>query len=223
MRQQHVEVTLVHRHIGRLTDRAARMVQPFGHIAQLHEIAEILDGRITAATFGIAHEGRAVDRRQHQIATADLDIALGVAGVLGERPRRGLGQLARQPTGNMHPLAPHIGACGFPQLQRGRVLDEIDADFFQHRLGVVLDDLKRFFVQNLEIRDVALDEPRGFERHRRPLCPPGRTTTPTGTTPPTQIAHIRGLLSYFSPYAREGRPSAPEIRRLSIKSDIFPN
>ena len=35
---------LVYRHIGRLADRAARMVQPFAHIAQFHEILEIRDG-----------------------------------------------------------------------------------------------------------------------------------------------------------------------------------
>jgi|GEM_PF-6562970 len=43
MREQHVEAALVHGHIGRLADRAAGMVQPFRHLAQPHEAAEILD------------------------------------------------------------------------------------------------------------------------------------------------------------------------------------
>jgi hypothetical protein len=73
MRQQHIQVALVHGHIGGLAHRAARMVQPFRHIAQLHEFLEILHRGIAAPAFGVAHERRAVDRRQNQVAPADLD------------------------------------------------------------------------------------------------------------------------------------------------------
>ena len=38
--------------------------------------------------FGVAHEGRPVDRGEDEVAPADLHVALGVAGVLGEGPRR---------------------------------------------------------------------------------------------------------------------------------------
>jgi hypothetical protein len=77
-------MALVDGYVGGLADGAAGMVQPFRHVAELHEIAEILHRRIATAAGRIAHEGRAVDRRQHQVAPADLDRAFGVAGHLGE-------------------------------------------------------------------------------------------------------------------------------------------
>ena len=84
MGQKHVQMALVHRHIGRLTDRAAGMVQPFRHIAQLHEVLEIMQRGVAAAAFGIAHEGRAVNRGKNKVSPANLDIPLGVARMLGE-------------------------------------------------------------------------------------------------------------------------------------------
>jgi hypothetical protein len=80
---EHVEVALVHRDVGGLTDRAARVVQPLRHVAELHKVAEVLDRGVAAALLGVAHEGGAVDGRQDEVAPADLDVALGVAGVPG--------------------------------------------------------------------------------------------------------------------------------------------
>ena len=82
MRMQHVEVTLVHRDIRGFAHRAARMVQPFRHVAKLHEVAEILHRRIAPPALGIPHERRTVDRCQDKVAPADLHVALRIAGVL---------------------------------------------------------------------------------------------------------------------------------------------
>ena len=130
MRAQHIKVALVHRNIGRLANGAARMVQPFRHIAQLHEFLEIVQRGIAPPACDIAHEGRPINRGQHQIAAANLDIALWVAGVLGEGFRCSRTQLARQPTRNMHPLAAHIRTRFAPAHQRRFILDKVDADLF---------------------------------------------------------------------------------------------
>ena len=179
MRQQHVQMALVHRNIGRLADRAARMVQPFRHIAQLHEILEIVQRRIAPPAGLIAHKGRAVNRGQHQIAATNVHIARRVAGMLGKLRRGGCTKLARKPARNMHPLALDGRARRPPKLQRGRVFKEIHADFFQNGVGVPFDDRQRFFVQDLEIRDVPADEFGGVKADRRAFRPPrGPTAAP---------------------------------------------
>jgi hypothetical protein len=45
----------------------------------------------------------------------------------------------------------------------------------------VLDDLERLFVQDLQVRDVALDETRGVEAHRRAFRPPRRAAAAART------------------------------------------
>ena len=62
MRVQHIKVALVHRDVGRLAYRPPRVMQPFGHIAQLHEFLEVRHRSITASPGGIAHKRRAIDR-----------------------------------------------------------------------------------------------------------------------------------------------------------------
>ena len=198
MGQEHVEMALVHRNVSRLTDRTARMVQPFGHIAQLHEIAEILNRGIAATTLGIMHEGRAIDRRQDQIATTDLNIALGVARILGKGLGRCGNQLAGQTARNMHPLALHIRPRRAPQRQRPFVLDKVDTYLFQNGLGVPFNDLQRFFVQNLEIRNVALDELCGLKGHRGPFRATGRPAATPSPTPCCNIVH-ESLRKLFCP------------------------
>ena len=190
MRQQHVEVTLVHRHIRGLAHRATRMVQPFRHVAQLHEIAEIGDRGIAPPAFAVPDEGRTVNRRQHQIAPAHLDRPRRVARVLGKAGGGGGAQLAGKATRNMHPLALHRRPGVAPAVQGCGIVDEIDADLLQHGFRVPFDDLKRFFVQDLEVRDVALDIARHVKADRRPLCPPCRSAA-AACPPPCHcnIAH----------------------------------
>ncbi len=220
MRQQHVEVALVHRHVGRLADRAARVVQPFRHVAQLHEVAEILDRRIAPPALGVAHEGRAVDRREHQVVAADLDAALGVAGVLGDTARRRLAQLAGEAARDVHPLALHVGAGLLPALQRLGIVDEGDADLLQHRLGVGLDDLQRFFVENVEGRNAALDRRGRCDLQLRALGPPRRTAAAASAASPCLFHLTLRSGSGFlvgAAYRIATRPLSSQIRNHMVQ------
>ena len=69
----HVEMALVDRHVDRLADRAAGMVQPGRGLRELHEVAEILDRAVAAALVEVHDEGRAVGRREDDALAADLD------------------------------------------------------------------------------------------------------------------------------------------------------
>ena len=64
---------------------------------------------------------------------------------------------ARKSARNMNPLSGHRGPGGPPQIKRLRVVNKVDADLFQHGVGIPFDDLKGLFVQDLEVRDVAPD------------------------------------------------------------------
>ena len=130
MREQHVQMAFVHRDISRFTDGAARVVQIFGHIAQLHELLEIIHRGIAAAAISVAHERRAIDRRADKSIAADHDGFLRVAGVLGDGGRSRFAQLTRQATWDAHALA-FDGRTGFaPAIQSRRVVDKVDTDFF---------------------------------------------------------------------------------------------
>jgi len=129
------------------------------------------------------HEGRPVDRGADKIAPADHHRAVRVAGVLGELRRCGGAQFARQPPGQAHPFALDHRAGLAPAVQRGGVLDEIDADLFQHGFGIGLDDLQRFFAEDVEVGDLALDVLRGFDADRAAFGAPRRTAA-TASPPP---------------------------------------
>ena len=192
MRQQHVEMPLVHRHVGRLAHRAARMVQPLRRVGELHEVAEILDRRIAPAVLVVPHERRPVDRRQHQVAPADRHVALRIPRPLHVFARRGRTQPPRQPLRQMHPVAAHVGTGVLPEREGGRVLGEAHADLLQHRLGVRLDQRQPFLVEDLVVRDAPPDERRRLDVHRRPLGPPRRSATgaPGPATCCRDFAHL---------------------------------
>ena len=155
------------------------MVQPFRHIAQLHEFAEVFHRGIAATAFGVMHEGRAVNRRQHQILATHNHIARRIAGVLRVFARRCRTKLACQTTRDSHPLALDLGTGLAPQFECGRVVDEIHPDLGQNRLGIGLDDLQRFLGQNLEIGDVAFDIAGSLEGHGPAFGTPGCSATAT--------------------------------------------
>ena len=96
MRIDHLEMALVHGQVDRLANRAAGMVHERRHIGELHEVPEVLDRAVAAALVEIVDEGRAVDRREDEVVAADLDVALGVAGVLDVIGRHGRDELARR-------------------------------------------------------------------------------------------------------------------------------
>ena len=222
VRVQHVQVPLVHRHVGRLAHRAARMVQPFRHVAQFHEVAKIRDGGVTPPLLDRADEGRAVNRCQHKVFSTHGHVAFRVAGVL-DVLRRGTGaQAARQSTRDAHPLAIDIGARIAPQRQRAGVIDELHADFLQHRLGVPFDDGQRLFVQHLEIGDVAGDIAGGLKADRRAFRPPRRAAA-TACPPPRfhHIRHDRALRCLPRDSGTTARPG--RVFRLSgAENDIAP-
>src|SRR5213595_4264731 len=56
-----------------------------------------------------------------------------------------------------HPLALDVGARVLPDLERLRILAEIDADLFEDRVGVVLEKFQSLAPQHLVIRDLAGD------------------------------------------------------------------
>ena len=121
----------------------------------------------------------------------------------------------------MHPLAAHIGPRRAPERQRTLIFNEINADFFKNRIGVPFDDLQRFFVQNLKIRDVALNEPGRLKRHRRALGPPRRSATAPNPAShnfvhqksPSQTANCGPLFGQlWREFAQRHTPNAPQIR-----------
>ncbi len=155
----HVEVALVHRHVDRLADRAARVVQVGQHVGQLHDVPEVLDRGVAPAPVQGTHEGGAIDRHEDRVVAADGHRASRIAGVLGEaRLRALLNDAAAKPLRTAHPLALDVGAGLLPDRQGLGVVAELDADLFEDGVGVGFDDLQGLFAQDLEDRDLALDE-----------------------------------------------------------------
>src|SRR5690625_1367117 len=220
MRIDHVEMALVDRHIGRFADRAARMVQPFRHVAELHELLEIGKGRIASPAFEITDEGRTINWRQHKAFPADLDRSLGVARMLRIAGRCALAKCARATPLDLHARSPHGRASFAPALQRRRVLDKTDTDLFTNGLGIVFDDGEGFLVQSLEIRDPALDETGGFQPWRGAFgasCSTAATTsTPSGRLYTlglghNHIPHWPDPLT-LCPIEKPGKPSHVSVR-----------
>src|SRR5690606_24990125 len=101
------------------------------HIGELHEIAEILQRRIAAVAVEVAHEGRAVDRREYRAVAADLNRFGRVARMLGELRGCGLQEFAAQALREMNPLALYLGPPLLPQGECLGIVAELDADLFQ--------------------------------------------------------------------------------------------
>ena len=223
MREQHVEVPLVHRDVGRLADRAARVVHPLRRIGELHEVAEVLDRRIAPTVLHVPHEGRPVNRRQHETFSADCHVALRVARVLHVLPRRSGAETAREPPRQVHPVAAHVGARVPPELQRLGILGEAHPDLLEHRLGIRLDQRQPLLVEDLVVRDPPLDERRRLDPHRRALRPPRRPASPA---PPAAghcfggFAHDRGSLRQNASPASS--PSGVAGKRVSVVGGFRP-
>ena len=178
----HVEMALVDRHVDRLADRAARRMHRRCHIGELHEIAEILDRRIAAVAFEVTHEGRAIDRREDRRLPANVNAALRVARMPGEFLWRGLQQFAAKTLGEMYALATNIRTGVLPELERFRVLTELDADFLQNAIGIVFDQAEAFLIQNFVFANLAGDVGK---RRARATAGAGRAaccSTPAGTS-----------------------------------------
>ena len=159
VRIDHVEVALVDRHVDRLADRPAGVVEVGRDVGQLHEVAEVLDRAVAPAAVEVADERRAVVRREDRVHPADLDVALGVARVLGELARRGgLDDRAAHPAREPDALAVDVGA-GLAQQSEGLgVAAEVEADLLEDRVGVLLDERQALLAEDLERRELAGQE-----------------------------------------------------------------
>ena len=73
----------------------------------------------------------------------------------------GLDDRAAQPTRKTHALTVNVGARLAEQLERSREIPELDADFLEHGLRVVLDQLQALLVQDFDVGDLAVDPCRG--------------------------------------------------------------
>ena len=151
----HLEVALVDRQVRRLAQRAAAVVEGRARVGELHEVAEVLDRGVAPAVVEVVDERRAVGRHEDHVRVADDDAALGVAGALGEDPRRrGLDQLAAHAALEADAGALDVGAGPAEDLDRLGEVDDLDADFLEEGVGVVLDGLEALGGHDLDRRQV---------------------------------------------------------------------
>ena len=180
MRQHHVEVALVDRQIDRFADDAAAVMQMRDHLVNLVELDEIVERGIASSLVDIVHEGGTVNRAQHGVAAADLDVVFRIARVLGILPRRRrLDDPAAHAGLEAHPLAVDIGA-GVPEIRQDfRVVVKFHAGVAQNAVGILLDQAQAFFAQNIESSDISPDIGRS-RRDLRPGLSAGSALAPAG-------------------------------------------
>jgi hypothetical protein len=157
VRHHHVEVALVHRHVGGFADRAARVVEVRAGLRQLDEVAEILDRAEAAAAVQIHHEGAAVGGCEDHGFPTDFNVVRGIPGVLRELRGGRLQHLAQQARRELDQVALHIRPGPAPMVQRHGVVAELDPGLGQDAVGGVLDPDQVFLGQDVVGRDVAQD------------------------------------------------------------------
>src|SRR4051812_36932610 len=177
----HIEMPLVDGQIDRLTDGAAGVMQGARHVGELHEVAEILDLRITTSLVEVAYKRRTICRGEDRAVAADDYGARRVAGVLSEFTRSGLADdCAAHSTWEADTLTLDVGTCVFQQLQRFRVIPEVDANLLQDRIRIMFEDLETLGIQYFVIRNL----PGDVRDDLGAACRPRRSLriAPTGTT-----------------------------------------
>src|SRR5262249_23249801 len=118
--------------------------------------AEVLDARIAAPLIEAAHERRAVRGCEYRAVAADHHVVRGVTRVLREFPRRGAAHDgAAHAARKMHPLALDVGTGVLPQLQRLRLVAEVDADLLENGVGVVLEQFEPLAAKHLVVRNLS--------------------------------------------------------------------
>ncbi len=159
VRIDHIEVALVDRHVDRLADGAAGVVQVGAHVRELHEVLEVLDRSVAPAVVEVADERRAVVRGEDRVRIADLDAPFGVSGVLGEDSGRACpDDLAAHPAGEPHAIAVDIRAAEPHRLPCRRIATEVDPDFLKNRVSVPLERRQALLVQDLVRLELAGEE-----------------------------------------------------------------
>lgn len=155
-------------------------MQAWTHVGQLDEVLKVLDRRITSALVEITDKWRPVCWHQHRSVAADHDAALGITGML--LVFRGCARLNNRATHSpweSHPFAIDISACVLQKLERPRKVAKLNADFLKQCLGIVLDELQAFFVEDLEVWDLAIDPRRCRRLRLQASSPLGRPATLT--------------------------------------------
>jgi hypothetical protein len=155
----HVEVTLVDGNVDRLAHGAAGVVQPRRGVRQLDEVLEIVERSVPSTAREVAHERRAVRRREHDVVAADLDRPIGVASVLRERRGGGGAQRAHVSRIEAHSITIDRRA-GLPEQPHGHIVVDVHADLSQDLVALLLDQRQAFLAEQLVVRDLATDERR---------------------------------------------------------------
>ena len=145
----HVQMALVYRHVGRLADRAAGVVQPGAGIRQLDEVLKVRQCAVAPAAVEVHHERRTIGRREHHAVAADLHRPRRVAGVLGELAWRGLEDLAQMPGLETHAHAVHLCAGLSEHRQAVVVVADVQPHLGQDAVGRRLDLQQALFTHDV--------------------------------------------------------------------------
>ena len=176
MRQHHVQMPLVHGHVGGFHDRATRMMQPWAGVGKFHEVPEIRQRCIAAPLFKVRYEGRSVAWLQHHVVAAKRDGLVRVARMQPELGGRRCAQASSMPGLKGDAFPGHPGARLGKEIQCHLIAPEFNADPMQNPVGLILNPRQGGFIQQPVGRDPATDERRCFERH---IASGQATATPT--------------------------------------------
>ena len=143
--------------------------------------SKILELGVAAPLLDVVDEGRAVDGRKDEIAAAHLDRSLGIACELREGGWGGRHQVTREPAREAHPLAVDIGAGILEELERFRILAEIDPDLLEDRFRVLLDQRQPLIAEEVDRGNVACDVTQMLDLAADPLGVPCRAPAAPAT------------------------------------------
>src|SRR5260370_30149004 len=145
---------------------------------------EVLDPGVPSALVEVANERRSVGGRERRAIAADHHVVRGVARVLGEFLRRRTPHdAAAHAARKAHPLALDVRARVLPELERLRILAEVDADLFKNRVGVVFEEFESLAPQHSVIRDLPGDVPHEGAAARGAPRELGRTAAGRAESP----------------------------------------
>ncbi len=184
----HVEVSLVDRDVDRLAHRAPRHVHVWTLVRQLHEVPEVVDRAVAAALVDVVDEGRAVGGHEHGGVATDLHAVFRIASVVCvDGGSVGCDDLPAHAPGEPHPLAVHLGTRRPQEFEGARVVPEVDAEFLEDRVGVLLDQGQAVLGHDLERRH-GPDQVR-VDARRSGLRPGSLARCPTSGSATGCIAH----------------------------------
>ncbi|MNU66107.1 Methionine synthase [compost metagenome] len=161
-----------------------------------------------------------------------MNIALRVARMPGKFARRSLQKFTAQALGEMHAAAADIGTGFGPEFQRFLVVAELDADLFEDRVGITLDQFQPLFVEDFVNADPAGDIGQGCAGAAAgagrapagcsPLAPTAPSRTATRVRLLADIVHDLPRLDLtwsFDGHARPPHGDAPAFMRHALVRD----